>query len=107
MKRVRKTKEETSKEIWDVIHKIELGADKLTIKLVCDMANVSRTTLYKYDEIKNYITDKDQSRLLDSLRVDNKAQKEEIRDLKEYIKIVESERDKALINQFKIKERLK
>jgi L-cysteine desulfidase len=101
MKRVRKTKEETSQEIWDVIHRIERDNLELTIKNVCDLALVSRTTIYKYPDIKNYITEKDQTDIITKLTAENTKLHDDISNLKEYITLLEDERNKALINQFK------
>lgn len=101
MKRVRKTKEETSQEIWDVIHKIEHDNLELTIKNVCELAQVSRTTLYKYPDIKNYITEKDQSDIIIKITAENNKLRGDISNLKDYITLLEDERNKALINQFK------
>lgn len=105
MKRVRQTKKDTSKEIWNVIHLMESKDIKITIKEVCNQANISRTTLYHYPEIKDYVilknkkTDKE---LFDEI----KKLKNEIKDLKSYIETVEKERNAALINQFKNIEKL-
>lgn len=116
-KRVKKTKEQTSKDIWDAIYLIEDGkADKLdqskpqemSIKNVCLQANISRQTLYSYPEIKKYIdsnplkkiNNKDREKIIKKLEEENK-------ELKEYIKQLEKERDLALIEQFKSNEKLK
>lgn len=104
MKRVRKTKEDTSKEIWTIIHQLENDSIDLTVKNVCEFGKISRTTLYKYPEIKNYITSKDETELIKKLNFENNKLKKEILELKSYIQIVEEERNIALINQFKNKQ---
>lgn len=116
-KRVKKTKEQTSKEIWDAIYLIEDGmADKLdqdkpqemSVKNVCLQANISRPTLYSYPEIKKYIDsnplkklkNKDRDKIIAKLEEENK-------DLKDYIERLEKERDDALLEQFNSNEKLK
>jgi sulfur relay (sulfurtransferase) DsrF/TusC family protein len=116
-KRVKKTKEQTSKDIWDAIYLIEdgiadkLGQDKpqeMSIKNVCLQANISRPTLYSYPKIKEYIDtnplkklkNKDRDKVIVKLEEENQ-------ELRDYIEKLEKERDSALLEQFKSNEKNK
>lgn len=116
-KRVKKTKEETSKDIWMAVDLIKRGlANKLedpkskviSIKNVCLQANISRPTLYSYPIIKSYIdenstkkrSEENKDILLKKLTIENK-------ELKDYIKVLEKQRDDALMEQFNSNEKLK
>lgn len=116
-KRVKKTKEQTSRDIWDAIYLIEDGtADKLdqskpqemSVKNVCLQANISRPTLYSYPKIKEYIDtnplkklkNKDRDKIIAKLEEENQ-------NLKDYIQKLEKERDDALLDQFNSREKLK
>lgn len=68
---------------------------------VCELAKFSRTTLYKYPDIKNYITDKYQTDIIIKISAENTKLRDDISNLKEYITLLEDERNTALINQFK------
>jgi hypothetical protein len=116
-KRVRKTKEETSNEIWEAIKLIEDGkannlaelpCKKLSIKNVCLQANVSRPTLYSYTDIKKYISDNSPKNNKESEYKATIAKLEEEKiEMKDYIKQLENERDAALIEQHNTIEKLK
>ncbi len=114
-KRVKKTKEETSKDIWNAIELIKAGvADKLdqpsckiiSIKNVCIQANISRPTLYSYPKIKEYIDENSVKKSKDYLKRIGELE-EENQELRDYIKRIEEERDSALLEQFNSNEKLK
>lgn len=117
MKRTRKTKEETSLDIWEAIKLINIGkADKLnnpeckliSIKNVCTQANVSRQTIYSYPEIKEYIDSFKRNKkeiLVDDDKIN--CLENEIKNLKDYIVQIEKERDLALLEQHNVLEKLK
>lgn len=116
-KRTRKTKEETSLDIWTAIEEIENGVAekledatcmKLSVKNICIQANISRPTLYSYPEIKSYIDENSTKNKSESLLAsENNDLKSEISELKEYIIDLEFQRDAALREQYNSLEDLK